>query len=622
VSWSDARLRANRTRRARLAATTALLALGALAAPGATQAASGVTYYAAPGGSGDCSSVAAACSLSTALNDAGNNAGGDNVTIDLAAGTYTGATTIPNGGSEASLTLAGSEVSATILNGAGATTLKVNATSQSLVVTLADLTLENGSSGSGSGGNLDVTGGATVDALDDAFVAGSSGSVAVTSGALQVRDSTITGSSGAPAVVDDSGAAAAVYGSTITGNSGGGLVVDAGGAQLTLGADLLGTNNGADCATPSGTISDAGYNYSDDATCPGTGTSHNAQTNLPVGALASNGGGTQTESVTPASAAYDVIPAGATVGSGPFCSGADQRGEPRAQGPAGACSAGAYQYAPPVVTGVSPTASVEPGLPVTLTGYGLLDVTSADFGSTAATITSETAGSLSLEVPLSLALGSQPITLTNPDGHTVVSFSAVANPTVGTSLLPPGQYEVAYSQALAVSGGGGPYTYSLTSGSLPGGLTLASSGVVSGTPTRAGGAAFGVTVTDANGVSSPGFTVSLVIATPVISIDSARIKLNGSSLAVMLSCAGAPCRGIASLTEPAKTRVNGKIKVIAVVLASARYSLTSGQRDTVTLVLTPTGRHALKHVKQHSRKETLTATAAAATTETSTVLVS
>jgi hypothetical protein len=248
-------------------------------------------------------------------------------------------------------------------------------------------------------------------------------------------------------------------------------------------------------------------------------------------------------------------------------------------------------------------------------------VASAEFGSTAAAITSETAGSLSLEVPLSLSLGSQPITLTNADGSTLVSFNAVAGPAVSTSLLPPGQYDVAYSQALAVSGGGGPYTYALTSGSLPVGLSLASSGVVSGTPTRAGGAAFGVKVTDANGVSSTSFTVSLVIATPVISIDSARLKLSGSSLPVTLSCSGAPCKGIAGLTELVKTRVKGRVKAITVVLASVRYSLVSGQRDTVTLVLTPTGSHVLKHVKKHSREETLAVSAAAATTETSTVLV-
>ena len=67
--------------------------------------------------------------------------------------------------------------------------------------------------------------------------------------------------------------------------------------------------------------------------------------------------------------------------------------------------AGAYQFQLIVSDATAPS------LPVTLTGYGLVDVTSADVGSTAATITSETAGSLSLNVPLSLSLGSQPITL-------------------------------------------------------------------------------------------------------------------------------------------------------------------------------------------------------------------
>ena len=602
MSWSDARLRANRTRGARLAAATAFLALGALAAPGAAQAAA-VTYYAAPSGSGNCLSAASACSLTTAITDAGN-ANGDNVTIDLAAGTYMGAETIMNG-TETSLTLDGNAASSTTIDGSGGTTLSVTA-SASVVVTIENLTLD--------GGNLDSSGGATVDTFDDTFTSG----VVVSAGSLVVSDSTIAGNAGAGLLDEYNGTAAAVYGSTITGNAGG--VAETGGARLTLGADLLASNGGSDC---SGTISDAGYNYSDDTSCTWTGvSSHNNESGLAIGALASNGGGTQTERVAPTSVAYDVVPIGTTVGElQPFCSGTDQRGEPRAQGAASACSAGAYQYAPPVVTGVSPTASVEPGLPVTLSGYGLVDVASAEFGSTAATITSETAGSLSLEVPLSLSLGSQPITLTNADGSTLVSFNAVAGPAVSTSLLPPGQYDVAYSQALAVSGGGGPYTYALTSGSLPVGLSLASSGVVSGTPTRAGGAAFGVKVTDANGVSSTSFTVSLVIATPVISIDSARLKLSGSSLPVTLSCSGAPCKGIAGLTELVKTRVKGRVKAITVVLASVRYSLLSGQRDTVTLVLTPTGSHVLKHVKKHSREETLAVSAAAATTETSTVLV-
>ena len=50
-----------------------------------------------------------------------------------------------------------------------------------------------------------------------------------------------------------------------------------------------------------------------------------------------------------------------------------------------------------------------------------------------------------------------------------------------------------YSQTNAASGGLGPYTYSLSSGTLPAGLTLNStSGTVSGTPTTAG--SFGYTI--------------------------------------------------------------------------------------------------------------------------------
>ena len=55
-----------------------------------------------------------------------------------------------------------------------------------------------------------------------------------------------------------------------------------------------------------------------------------------------------------------------------------------------------------------------------------------------------------------------------------------------------------YSQALAEAGGTAPFTYTLTSGSLPAGLTLnASTSVISGTPITAVSAqAFTVKVTD------------------------------------------------------------------------------------------------------------------------------
>lgn len=59
-----------------------------------------------------------------------------------------------------------------------------------------------------------------------------------------------------------------------------------------------------------------------------------------------------------------------------------------------------------------------------------------------------------------------------------------------------------YSRALAAAGGEPPYTYSLAGGSLPPGLSLSASGVVSGVTTAAGTYSFAVAVSDRLGESS------------------------------------------------------------------------------------------------------------------------
>ncbi len=57
----------------------------------------------------------------------------------------------------------------------------------------------------------------------------------------------------------------------------------------------------------------------------------------------------------------------------------------------------------------------------------------------------------------------------------------------------------AYSQTVSASGGISPYTYAVTSGSLPTGISLNSStGVISGTPSGTGTSSFTVTATDAH----------------------------------------------------------------------------------------------------------------------------
>src|SRR5262249_61085881 len=76
-------------------------------------------------------------------------------------------------------------------------------------------------------------------------------------------------------------------------------------------------------------------------------------------------------------------------------------------------------------------------------------------------------------------------------------LSAVAGPRpIPTPSLPTAAANQAYSAPLAASGGTPPSTWSLASGTLPAGRTLApSTGVISGTPTAGGTSSFTVQVT-------------------------------------------------------------------------------------------------------------------------------
>ena len=84
---------------------------------------------------------------------------------------------------------------------------------------------------------------------------------------------------------------------------------------------------------------------------------------------------------------------------------------------------------------------------------------------------------------------------------TTQSFSIViaARLIVTTALLPPGTVNLAYSATLQASGGTAPYSWAISSGSLPVGLFLdGSTGVISGTPTTSQTSDFSVRVTDSS----------------------------------------------------------------------------------------------------------------------------
>lgn len=74
--------------------------------------------------------------------------------------------------------------------------------------------------------------------------------------------------------------------------------------------------------------------------------------------------------------------------------------------------------------------------------------------------------------------------------------------TIQTATLDAGQVGVPYYQQLTASGGSGPYTWSISEGTLPPGLSLSSTGVLSGTPSSSGTFNFVITATDSKKASA------------------------------------------------------------------------------------------------------------------------
>ncbi len=97
------------------------------------------------------------------------------------------------------------------------------------------------------------------------------------------------------------------------------------------------------------------------------------------------------------------------------------------------------------------------------------------------------------------------------------SIAAVA---IVTTSLPPATVGAAYGTTIAASGGTMPYTFAVSSGTLPAWLTLSTSGSLSGTPPTAGTVAFTVTVKDANAhTASQPLTLAIASAAYGISIS-------------------------------------------------------------------------------------------------------
>ena len=78
------------------------------------------------------------------------------------------------------------------------------------------------------------------------------------------------------------------------------------------------------------------------------------------------------------------------------------------------------------------------------------------------------------------------------------ALNAGATLAVAATSLPTAVVGVAYAKALKATGGYTPYSWSISAGHLPAGMTLTSAGELSGKPTTAGTFAITVRVEDAS----------------------------------------------------------------------------------------------------------------------------
>jgi hypothetical protein len=152
---------------------------------------------------------------------------------------------------------------------------------------------------------------------------------------------------------------------------------------------------------------------------------------------------------------------------------------------------------------------------------------SGHWSSTATPITGDGGGNMAATTLANTPASSVPViwTQTGPSQNTV-KFSAVVPPTGGTPIIMTPSpllgtdVGTAYSQTFVASGGAPPYTWSVTAGSLPVGLSLSSAGVLSGTPNASGTSNFTVQVTDnASKTGSKAFALT-VNASPSITTTS------------------------------------------------------------------------------------------------------
>jgi hypothetical protein len=197
----------------------------------------------------------------------------------------------------------------------------------------------------------------------------------------------------------------------------------------------------------------------------------------------------------------------------------------------------------------------------------------------------------------------------NPERTSSATMSITVSPSplaITTKTLATATQSSTYSSALHVTGGLAPYTWSIASGSLPAGLTLASStGIISGTPTVAGSFSFTAKATDAaNPIQTASVAISLPVTPATLTIKTTSIPTatQSSTYSSVLQATGGTAPYSWSITSgslPAGLTLSSTTGTISgAPTTSGKFSFTATVTDsanpdqkasvTISFAVTPT----------------------------------
>ncbi|SNS43420.1 Putative Ig domain-containing protein [Granulicella rosea] len=208
----------------------------------------------------------------------------------------------------------------------------------------------------------------------------------------------------------------------------------------------------------------------------------------------------------------------------------------------------------------------------------------------AGTLSAQTATSVVYTAPATVATANSSVVLAIPAKNDLYSAATVVNyaaaPAITSTTLPAGTVGAAYNTQLAYSGGSGAVSFSLVSGTLPAGLTLSSTGVISGTPTAAVSSTLTVRVTDSAATPlSTSAVLALNVSGAPLSIPAATLTnaVAGKTYSATLANTG----GVAPFTWkisggalPAGLTLSSAGVISGVPTIAGNYSFTASVTDT------------------------------------------